>query len=74
MTHKTEYSKHPRYQCIIGKAQVLNITPGPFGKLTVVTQVVSTETQMKLEVPTTSDVRVGDLLTIYTEVLARKPN
>lgn len=61
---------HPRHRIILGKYPVVDIKPGltaifvtiNLGPITCVTTV-----------PPNSDVKLGDLLTLYTEVLAIPP-
>lgn len=59
-----------RYQLNLGKFPVTEVTTGP-NNLTVVID-MQNKFFLRLACPLTADVRVGDLLTLYTEVLQRE--
>jgi hypothetical protein len=62
-----------RYQLNLTKAPVVEITHGPNNLIISID--VGQKFFFRFNAPLTSDVRVGDLLTLYTEVLVQeKPN
>jgi len=62
-----------RYQLNLTKVPVIELIPGPNG-ITVVTDLQG-KLFLRFKAPLTSDIRLGDLLTIFTEVLTQeRPN
>jgi hypothetical protein len=59
-----------RYQLNLGKFPVIEVTPNESNQ----TIVIDMQNRMfiRMAAPLTADVRIGDLLTLYTEVLARE--
>lgn len=66
----TQTPRRLRHQLILGKFPIVEITRG----LTSYTIVLAAQDKLFIRTtcPLTSDVKVGDLLTMYTEVLAQE--
>jgi hypothetical protein len=60
-----------RIRLILGKYPVLSISPGHFGFKMILD--MGNNVRITADVPVQADVKVGDLLTLYTEVLAKEP-
>ena len=61
-----------RYRLILGKYPITKVEPVAGGIRIKVR--VSEGVSFDTIVPTSADVRLGDLLTLYTEVLTKEPN
>lgn len=59
-----------RYQLNLGKYPVIEVTP----KETSISVVIDMQNKMfiRMAAPLNADIRIGDLLTLYTEVLQRE--
>lgn len=68
MDHNLRHRR--RYQLNLGKYPVIEVTPNQTNQ----TVVLDMQNKMfiRMAAPLTADVRVGDLLTIYTEVLQKE--
>jgi len=56
-----------RYRLTLAILPVIELTPGPLNQTVVLN--VDGKTFLRFTAPNTADIRVGDLLTLYTEVL-----
>lgn len=60
-----------RFRLILGKFPIIKIEPGLGEKI--VTLRINEGISLTAGCPLSSDVRIGDILTLYTEVLAKEP-
>lgn len=60
-----------RLRLILGKFRVTKVSPGLQGCR--ITIDIGNSVTMNIDSPIPADVRLGDLLTLYTEVLAHAP-